>query len=112
MTIELLSNYTGVILRVITLIVLLFLVIPKQIEAFKLKDDFYILKMMLLGVSSMLIGSTIGYLCLWLSRFGIISVVGHTYEGIIVFTALTALVTSATLALIYHHKYVVKGKKK
>lgn len=110
---SLIFTYSGIAIRVITLLVTLFFVIPRQIEAFKLKDDFYILKMMLLGVSSMLIGSSVGYLALWLNRLDVITIDVFTYDCIVVFTALSALVISATLAMIYHHRYVVKkGKKK
>lgn len=108
--IHLLSNYTGVILRMITLWIMFFLVIPKQIEAFQLKDDFKVLKLMLLIVSGVVIGSTFTYLYLWLGRFGVFSIHPDLYDALIVFTASTGLVISVTLALIYHHRYLQKGK--
>lgn len=105
-----LSNYTGIFLRILTLLIMAFLVIPKQIEAFKLKDDFRVLKIMLIIVSGMVVGSSLTYLYLWSSRVGFFSIHPNLYDALIVFTASTGLVISVTLALIYHHRYLQKGK--
>jgi hypothetical protein len=104
------TNLLGIFFRVIALIIMIFFVVPKQVEAFSLKDDFRMLKLMLLIVSFMVIGSTIGYLALWLNRLGVFGLSESLYDLIIISASLTTIVISITLSLIYHHRYLRKGK--
>lgn len=106
-----LASYTGVFVRLLTIVVMVFFVIPKQIEAFSFKDDFRVLKIMLLTVSGMIIGSTIAYLYLWIGRFEILDIHPNLYDMIVIFTASTSLVIAITFALVYHHKYLGGGQK-
>jgi len=103
-------NIAGIILRIMALIIMIFFVLPKQVEAFSLKDDFQVLKTMLLIVSFMVIGSAIGYLALWFDRLGVFGLSEFAYDSIIVSASVTTVVISITLALIYHHRYLRKGQ--
>lgn len=103
-------TYTGIFLRILTLVIMIFVVIPLQIQAFQLKDKFWTLKVMLLSVSVLTVLSTTAYLVLWFFRLGFCLIWPST-DVIILLTTASSLGISLTLAAIYNHRYLRKEEQ-
>lgn len=103
-------TYTGIFLRILTLIIMVFVVIPLQIQAFQLKDKFWTLKVMLLSVSILTVLSTTAYLVLWFCRLGICMLLIPA-DALILLTTASSLGISLTLAAIYNHRYLRKEEQ-